>query len=244
MKRVFKWLGLLLAVGVVVGVYPAYRLSQEIAKAASDDPRVWEGDIAALEEATRERGALRDPVLFIGSSSIRLWSTLAEDMAPLETIRHGFGGAKLADCVHYSERLVNAFSPRAVVVYCGSNDIRPDEAKQAGELLALFDRFVETVHRDLPDLPIYYVGIKPTPRRWPVRTESQAANAAIRELAERTPALHYLETEAAFMNEEGEPDPGFFMFDGLHLNAQGYEAWTRLIRPRLLADLTTPTPHH
>ena len=104
MRKALKWLGVGLIVILVLGAYPAYRFSQEIAKASSEDPAVWEDDIVALEEATRARGALKDPVLFIGSSSIRFWTSLAEDMAPLVTIRHGFGGSKLGDIVDLRRR--------------------------------------------------------------------------------------------------------------------------------------------
>ncbi len=239
MGRFFKWLGRLLAVLLVLGAYPGYRVYTEISKSASEDPTVWEEDIRALEGATRKRGPLREPVVFIGSSSIRFWDSLAADMQPLETIRHGFGGAKLGDIVHYGERLVNAFEPRAVVVYCGSNDIQPHNAKSPEELLHRFERFVGIVRRERPDLPIYYIGVKPTPLRWSVWPQVEATNAAIRSYAEATAGLHYIETGPAFMNEDGEPDPAFFRFDRLHLNETGYAVWTRIIRPRLLADLTT-----
>ncbi len=240
MMRALKVAGGILAVLVLLAAYPAYRLYGELAKSASEDPLVWEEDITTLEAATRDRGVLERPVLFVGSSSIRFWESLADDMAPLETIRHGFGGAKLGDIVHYADRLVNAFEPVAVVVYCGSNDIQPGGAKPAEELLARYQRFVEIVRRDLPDTPIYYIGIKPTPLRWSVWPEVQATNAAIRSHAESSPGLHYIETGPAFLNEAGEPDPALFRWDRLHLNEHGYATWTRIIRPLLLNNLGVP----
>lgn len=237
MRRTLKILAGSVAVILAIGAYPAYRLYGELRKGASEDPAVWEETIRELEADTRARGPLDAPVLFIGSSSIRLWDSLDEDMAPLVTINHGFGGSKLGDIVHYADRLVNAFTPRAVVVYCGSNDITPQKAKPTEVLLARFRSFVEIVRRDLPDVPIYYIGIKPTPRRWSVWPQVQETNAAIRSFAEATPGLHYIETGPGFINAAGEPDPGYFIFDGLHLNDRGYEEWTRVLRPRLLRDL-------
>jgi lysophospholipase L1-like esterase len=237
-KRFFKWSAVLIGFLAALTAYPTYRLYHELMKSVSEDPTVWEEDIRALEGKTRERGPLNEPVVFIGSSSIRFWDSLAADMQPLETIRHGFGGAKLGDIVHYAARLVNVFEPRAVVVYCGSNDIQPESTKPPEELLRRYRRFVDVVRRNQPDLPIYYIGINPTPLRWSVWPQVQATNAAIRTWTEATPGLHYIETGPAFLNDEGEPDRALFRFDRLHLNDAGYEVWTRMIRPRLLADLS------
>jgi len=231
----FSMIGL--AVVSVLTVYPLYVLVGEIRKARDEDPLVWQADTIELIENTRGRGKLRDPVLFIGSSSIRFWTTLEQDMQPLVTIRHGFGGAKLHDIEHYAERLVVDFHPRAVVVYCGSNDIQPDATKSPETLLDTYRRFVERVHAGLPEVPIYYIAIKPTPMRWSMWETIQATNRQIRRFSETRPTLHYIETGPEFLGSEGKPNPDHFRIDRLHLNASGYQIWTRIIRARLLADL-------
>lgn len=56
-------------------------------------------------------------VLFFGSSSIRLWKSLQEDMAPLKVVNRGYGGAQLRD-IHYNYETVLAdYRPRAFVFY-------------------------------------------------------------------------------------------------------------------------------
>ncbi len=237
MKKFVRISLITLAVLGLLAAYPAYVLVGELRKANSEDPLVWEEDIAQLVELTRARGELPGAVLFIGSSSIRFWTTLEHDMQPLRTIRHGFGGAKLHDIEHYAERLVNDFRPRAVVVYCGSNDIQPHAAKSPGDLLESYQRFVDRVRTDLPDAPIYYIGIKPTPLRWSMWSEIQETNRGIRELSESRPDLHYIETGPEMLGADGRPDPDHFRFDRLHMNARGYAIWTHIIRARLLADL-------
>ena len=241
MKRVLKIAGLLLALAVLLATFPAYRLYIEIRKSVNEDPAVYAEDIADLVAQTREGPVPEDAVVFIGSSSIRLWSTLERDMQPLPVIQHGFGGAKLADVEFYAERLVNQFDPRAVVVFAGTNDLMPRMNKSPAVLLKTYQRFVERVRSDLPNVSIYFIGITPSPRRWELWDQAQETNRLVREWSERNPTLFYIETGPALLGEDGEPDADNYMFDGLHLSAQGYAIWTEIIRTRLMEDLQ-PAP--
>ncbi|MFP8878152.1 MAG: GDSL-type esterase/lipase family protein [Myxococcota bacterium] len=238
MKRITRFAAWTLAGLVVLGAWPAYRLVDEIRKAASQDPLAWEDDIAALEDETR---ALMDArgVVFIGSSSIRLWSTLERDMEPFTVVQHGFGGAKLADVLHYADRLVVAYAPLAVVVFVGTNDIDRSSTKTPESLLATYQSFVARIREGLPNVPIYYIGITPTPLRWGVWPQVQQTNALIRSWSEQNPSLFYIETGTALLGDDGEPDRDNYRFDTLHLSARGYEIWTQIIRTRLVEDLET-----
>ncbi|MDX1736297.1 MAG: GDSL-type esterase/lipase family protein, partial [Halioglobus sp.] len=168
MKRLMKVLLWLLVAAVVALVWPAWSIYSGLQKARSEDPLVWEQDIRALEEATRDLYPPGKGVVFVGSSSIRLWRTLAEDMAPIPVIQHGFGGAKLNDVVHYAERLINAYQPRALVVFAGTNDITPEAAKTPQVLLSSYQALVKTVRAAQPQLPVYFIAITPSVRRWQV----------------------------------------------------------------------------
>jgi lysophospholipase L1-like esterase len=234
MKKVLKVIALLLGLLVLAMSWPAWMLHEEIQKSRSDDPLVWEEDIRALETATAGRYAPGQAVVFIGSSSIRLWDTLEEDMAPIPVLQHGFGGAKLNDVVHYADRLVSAYRPLAVVVFAGTNDIDPSVSKTPETLLASYQAFVDRVRSVQPDLPIFYIAITPSPRRWSVWPIAQATNRLIGQWSEADPNLHVIETSAALMDAAGAPDPDNYVFDGLHLSDRGYAAWTLIIRERLL----------
>jgi lysophospholipase L1-like esterase len=236
MKRVAKIASLVAGTLLLIAAWPAWQLYGEIRKSASEDPLVWEEDITALEAATAER-ASSDSIVFVGSSSIRLWSSLERDMQPFPVIQHGFGGAKLADLEFYAERLVNSQRPRAVVVFAGTNDIHPGRTKPPKTLLATYRRFVERVRADLPEVPIYFIGITPSPMRWEVWQTAQQTNRLVREFSEREPGLEYIETGPALLGADGEPNPDNYIFDGLHLSEAGYARWTEIIRGRLLADL-------
>lgn len=236
MSRAARILGGTAAVALLLAAWPAFLLYEEIRKSRSEDPLVYEEDIAALEASTAARAG-EAGIVFVGSSSIRLWSTLERDMAPLPAIRHGFGGAKLADIEFYAERLVNRYRPRAVVVFAGTNDIHPGAAKSPPSLLAVYQRFVARVRADLPDVPIYFIGITPSPMRWEVWPVAQEANRLVRAYSEGLPTLHFIDTSQQLLGLDGEPDRANYRFDGLHLSARGYAIWTEIIKARLLSDL-------
>jgi hypothetical protein len=237
MRKVLKYLGILLALAVLAASWPAWRLFVELDKARSEDPLVWEEDIRALEAATRGSFPPGEAVVFIGSSSIRFWDSLHVDMAPIPVIQHGFGGAKLNDAVYYADRLVSAYRPRSVVVFAGSNDITPSAAKTPEILLASYRKFVGKVRQQQPDLPIYYIAITPSPRRWEVWSIVQTTNALIVDFCATDDKLHFIDTGPALLDSAGEADPSNYVFDKLHLSEKGYRIWTSIIRPRLLADM-------
>jgi lysophospholipase L1-like esterase len=158
-------------------------------------------------------------------------------MAPVPVIQHGFGGAKLNDLVYYADRLVSGYRPRAVVVFAGSNDITPFGTKTPEILLASYREFVSKVRQQQPDLPIYYIAITPSPRRWEVWSIVQTTNAFIADFCATDDKLHFIDTGPALLDGEGEPDPSNYIFDKLHLSEKGYRIWTGIIRPRLLADM-------
>ena len=242
MKRTVKGIALFFGFLVLVLSWPAWQVYEELQKAGSEDPLVWEDAILALESNTSSLVSDGQRVVFVGSSSIRLWDSLLDDMSPIRVIQHGFGGAKLNDIVHYAQRLVNAWQPSAVVVFAGTNDIAPGATKPPEQLLASYQEFVAIVRADQPAVPIFYIGITPSPLRWTVWPIAQATNALIQQWSESELNLHFIDTSGSLMGSNGEPDPDNYSFDGLHLSEQGYGVWREIIRTRLLDELGASAP--
>lgn len=235
MATTLKYLAVALVFVLLAVSWPSFRLYQELNKSWSEDPLVWEADIEAFE-VSAQKPHPENAIVFVGSSSIRLWGSLAEDMAPIPVIQRGFGGAKLNDVVHYAERLVSVYQPTAVVIFAGTNDISSRSIKTPQQLLNSYQQFVTKVRADSPELPIYYIAITPSPMRWQVWPNAQAVNAVIESYSQRTPGLFYIDTGPALMDAEGKPDVDNYAFDTLHLSDKGYSQWTAIIRPRLLKD--------
>lgn len=222
----------LVLVGLVGG-----RFALEWYGRASQDPEFFAGEIAAFEAADRERPPPERPIVFVGSSSIRLWDTLEEDMAPLPVLNRGFGGSQLAHAIHFADRAVIRYRPRAVVLYAGDNDLDERTGKRAADVVRDFRTFAGLVHAAVPDARIYYLAIKPSRMRWARWPEMAQANAEIAALCADDPRLGFLDVATPMLATGEPPARELFIFDGLHLSAEGYALWTRVVKPRLAADL-------
>ena len=233
-----------LAILIVLIAPKAYYYYAEVSKAMSEDPRVWEEAIVEFEEDARANGYPENAVVFVGSSSIRLWTSLVKDMGPSPVIQRGFGGAKLADVDYYAERLVNAYKPAAVVVFAGTNDISEDMTYTPRQLADTYKSFVAKVRKDQNNVPIYYIGITPSVLKWNVWDKGQATNNLIRDFIEQDENHTFIDTSVALLEELGEPNPDNyadeFLWGGLHLNAKGYAIWTNVIKPYLMEYALQP----
>ena len=170
-------------------------------------------------------------VLFTGSSSIRFWESLDQDMKPLKVLNRGFGGAHINHVNYHFEDVVLRYNPKAIVFFCGTNDITA--LKTPEETVNDFKIFKQKVRNSLPDIHIFVIGIKPSPARLYLENEELAYNKLIAELSSEDDLLTFIDIWDAMLTEEGKRIPELFVEDGLHINADGYKIWTRLVRDSL-----------
>lgn len=222
--------GLFVLVLLAVGAIAAYL---RYMNGAASDPAFFASEIEAFVEADRAAPPAPGQIVFVGSSSIRFWTTLEADMKPLAVVRRGFGGAHLAHVVHEAPRIVIPYAPRAVVVYAGDNDI--GAGKSAETVVADFEALVARLRAALPEVDVWFLSIKPSRLRASLWPEMAKANERIEALADADPRLHYLDVGSVLLGPDGSPAADFFRFDGLHLSAEGYAAWTKVVKPALLA---------
>lgn len=214
----------------------------EINAKYADAAKQWEPAIQAFEKQDREESYPSDSILFMGSSSIRLWTTLARDMAPFHVIQRGYGGARFTDLAVFAGRIVDPHAVRAVVIFVANDIVGGDTDLAPTEIVALFEDVVHTVRSKNADAPVFLVAITPTNSRWKVWPQIRAANQALRDSCAAGDRLHFIATEAQFLDDEGLPKRGLFQDDQLHLSADGYAVWTKIIRARLERILGTPAP--
>ncbi len=193
-------------------------------------PEVWAEAIAAFAKQDEQEAPPADGVLFVGSSSIRLWD-LKKSFPDLPTINRGFGGSQICDATHYADQLVVKHRPRVVVFYAGDNDIAA--GKSAEQVHRDFLAFVEKVRKALPEVRIIFVSIKPSVARWKLADEIRKANALIREEASDEKMLVFVDVWGEMLGDDGLPRKELLRDDGLHLSDAGYAVWTKLLRPHL-----------
>lgn len=190
----------------------------------------WEPKIQQFEARDREQMPPLGGILFLGSSSIVGWD-LDRYFPDLPVINRGFGGSQIADSVHFAPRIVLPYKPKTVVLYAGDNDINAGKTPQ--QVLADFRQFVEVVHSTLPKTKIVFIAIKPSIRRWHLIENIREANRLIRAATAEAEQLVYVDIDVPSIGEDGKPRPELLKSDGLHLNADGYQLWSSLVRPHL-----------
>lgn len=194
----------------------------------------WEKEVAAYEAADRASPPPKGGVLFIGSSTIRLWKTLAEDFPDHKVINRGIGGSEIVDSTHFAERIIFPHEPRLIFLRAGGNDIHSGRLPE--EVAGDFAGFVEKIHARLPRTEIAYIFVSPAPARWGENDKYQELNRRIREMALRMPRVTCVDAYDVSLNSQGQARHELFVADKLHFNAEGYKMLAERVRPYL------PTP--
>jgi lysophospholipase L1-like esterase len=189
----------------------------------------WEQTLAAFAAADLKNAPPHGAVLFVGSSSIRLWDDLEEQFKDARVLKRGFGGSRLTDCVKHLDRLVITYQPRLVMLYAGDNDLA--EGGSPEEVLERVKAFADGVHGRLPDTQITFISIKPSPARRALIQKARAANELVRAYADTHPKVDYIDVFTPMLAADGAPRAELFRTDALHLNDAGYALWRKIIQP-------------
>ena len=189
----------------------------------------FEQEIQAFEKSDAEAMPAKGSILFTGSSSIRMWSSLAEDFAPMPVINRGFGGSTIAEVNYYADRMVYKYKPSLIVFYCGENDIV--EEQPPAIVFQNFKQFIGGAEKRLTDVPVVYISAKPSPARWEHWRKYETLNNMVEQFANARPGLHFVDISETLLGGDGQPDSTLFIDDQLHMNGGGYANWTEVLRP-------------
>jgi lysophospholipase L1-like esterase len=188
----------------------------------------WEREISAFERSDATNPPPKGACLFIGSSYIRFWKTLATDFPDKKVINRGFGGSEIMDATHFAGRIVFPYEPSMIFLRSGGNDLAA--GLPVAKVFADFKDFVETVQRRLPNVEIVYIALNPTVARLKQQDKEAALNALARDFINGRPHLHYLDASTVALGPDGKPNLEFFVKDKLHLNAKGYKLLAECVR--------------
>ena len=200
----------------------------------------WSKDDAFIDEINEfkrldnENFPGKGKILFTGSSSIRFWDSLEEDMEPLEVLNRGFGGAQISHVIHHFEDIVKPYNPKAIVFFCGTNDLTA--LKTPEETVHDFKKFLSLVRNEFGNIKVYVIGIKPSVDRLYLDKEERIFNSSIKLLASQDAYLEYIDVWDSMLSEDGSRMPELFIEDGLHMNKKGYKVWTKQVRKSLSKD--------
>lgn len=248
-SRLFKIFTLLLIASIIGWFAYEEYLKQQVREAAKDfgyelsesELKEWvqrnkvynrvdrfDEDIKVFIQEDKNSRPPEGAFLFIGSSSIRLWKNLAQDMAPLPTINRGFGGAHTKHINRHKEEIVFKYKPKAIIFFCGSNDINGLSSPK--KVFNEFVKFYESVEQALPETKVFAISIQPSPNRFNQRSRQIKWNDLVESHAEENDNLYYVDVSEPMLSEDNKPMPIFYTSDKLHMNEKGYELWTGILR--------------
>lgn len=192
------------------------------------DPKRWSKEAETFQQWDRKNSYPANAVLFVGSSSIVKWST-ADAFPDFPVINRGFGGSVMADSVYYAEPFVLKYSPKVVVVYAGDNDcaagISPESIAHDFALLA------DKIHAALPASEIICLSVKLSDSRKNLWPSMRQVNALYQQYAQTKDYITYVDVDGVLKQDNGVPDPAYYLSDQLHLSEKGYAVWNQLLSP-------------
>jgi lysophospholipase L1-like esterase len=189
----------------------------------------FEPEIQAFEAADRQIPPAPGGIVFVGSSSVRLWPNLVGDFPDSPVLNRGFGGSTLPDVIYFAPRIVLPYRPRLVVLYAGDNDLAAGRTPE--QVAADYRTFVRLVRDALPATRVVFVSIKPSPSRWAIHEQIERANALVARAVGRDTLATFVDVYTPMLGASGYPRPELYQADSLHMTAAGYALWRTRLTP-------------
>jgi len=196
-------------------------------------PRFYD-EIAAFKKQDSIHFPPKNAILFVGSSSFRKWTDVQSYFPNHTIINRGFGGSTLPDLIHYIPDIVWPYHPKQIVIYCGENDIAEDTTITPMQILNRVKTVLKLIREKYPTIPVDYVSIKPSPSRVQWLSKMKAANQLIQQYLKTQANTKFVNVFDAMLNKDGTINQSIFLNDELHMNANGYHIWQKILAPLLL----------
>jgi lysophospholipase L1-like esterase len=185
----------------------------------------WENDIRMFDSLNKVEKHSSDAIMFLGSSYIRMWTNIRNDVKYKDIIHRGFGGCNLRDVAYYVKRIVYPHQPKALFIYVGNDIVDSDKDKTPLQVLELYKYVVKVVREKYPTIPITWLQISPSEKRWAVWDKVTEANNLVKAYTASEPNLYYIGSSDKFLGKDGKPITTLYRDDKLHYNEQGYKVW-------------------
>jgi lysophospholipase L1-like esterase len=199
---------------------------------AQNKPPFWQ-DVQTIKDYDKMYKPPVHPILFVGSSSIRKWDNLQLDFGKYHVLNRGVGGTVINDIVFYLNDLVFAYEPRQIVLYVGENDV-VNEANTADTILNRTIRLYTLIRAKMPEVPVVYIAMKPSPSREKFVQKVIDANSKIKAYLAKEKNTAFVDVFPLMLAKNGKMRPELFVNDMLHMKPEGYAIWKKAVKPYLL----------
>jgi len=192
-------------------------------------PDRWKSDIQSFIDKDKQNPPPpQNAVLFIGSSSIRMWDT-KKFFPDVNNINRGFGGSYVSDSLFFADKIIIPYKPRAIVFYAGDNDSVDNKSSEM--ILADIQSLIIKVRESLPNTKFIIISIKPSIQRWQYWQQMFKTNKMIENFIKEQQNMYFVDVSKVMLDSTGQPVKDLYKEDGLHLSDKGYELWTSLVKP-------------
>ncbi|MEO6454721.1 MAG: GDSL-type esterase/lipase family protein [Ginsengibacter sp.] len=173
-------------------------------------------------------------ILFVGSSSFTKWVDVQDYFPGYNIINRGFGGSSLPDVIRYADDIIFPYRPKQIIIYCGENDFASSDTISVNTVYERFKNLFFLIRKKMPDVPVAYISMKPSPRRQHLMPEFLQANTMIKEFLKSKSHTVFIDVYKKMLIDDGTPVKDIFLQDSLHMNAGGYRIWQKIIQPYLM----------
>ncbi len=191
-------------------------------------------DIKSFEKQDSIRFPPSNEILFVGSSSFTKWTDVQDYFPGYPIINRGFGGSSLPDVIRYADEIIFPYQPKQILIYCGENDLAASDTVTAQTVFARFKILFGMIRKKLPDVPIDFVSMKPSPSREHLMPKYVEGNLLIKNFLQKKKNASFINIYDAMLGADGKPMKDIFIQDNLHMNAKGYKIWQKIIAPYLI----------
>lgn len=190
-------------------------------------------EIKAFDQQDAHQPPAPGAILFVGSSSIRLWAGLQSDFPNHRVFNRGFGGASIPDVARYARQTIYRYKPSQIIFYCGENDLAGSDTIQVATVVNRFTSLFHEIRKELPGVPFVFISIKPSPSRAHIKAKVVAANQQIRRFLARQQAARFVDVYQPMLGADTRPRAELFRSDSLHMTEKGYAIWREKLAPVL-----------
>ncbi|MEI6265535.1 MAG: carboxylesterase family protein [Sphingobacteriia bacterium] len=190
----------------------------------------WEKDIVQFDSLNKVEKHTKDALLFIGSSYIRLWENIRQDLDYKDIIHRGFGGCNFRDVAYYIQRIAYPHQPKAIFIYVGNDIVATEKDKSPDQVLELYKYIVKKLREKFPTIPISFLEISPSEKRWAAWDQIVQTNDLVKNYIASQPQLYFIASSDQFLGADGKPITKYYRDDKLHYNIEGYKVWGNHIK--------------
>ena len=201
--------------------------------AQNTKPPFW-SDIQQFRKLDSVQLPPSNAILFVGSSSFTRWTDVQNYFPGYTIINRGFGGSTLVDVLRYEEDVIFKYNPKQILIYCGENDFASSDTVTATTVFDRFKNLFTEIRAVYPEVPVAYISMKPSPSRWNLREKFMTANNLIENYLKKQKNTQFVNVWKPMLASNGKPKKELFVEDNLHMNAEGYAIWQKLIAPALV----------